>query len=163
MKPALMVIDMQKAYHVGTSAASMDSACEYINAAVALFRKKGFPILWILNKDEYDEAMPGLPGYELVDCLKPLDNELLIPKEYNNSFNRTECGSILQSHEVDTVIVTGYCAEHCVLSTARGARDLDIASVLLRGGIASGIEENIGFVERISEVISCGALRMALK
>jgi nicotinamidase-related amidase len=163
MKPALLIIDMQKAYHTGPSAQSMDAACEYINAAAALFRKKGMPVLWILNKDEYDAALPGLPGFEVIDGLKPLEGEPRITKEYSNSFNKTDCRAILESHGVDTVIVTGYCAEYCVLSTCRGAKDVDLASVILRGGIASGVEQNIGFVERISDVISYGALRKALE
>ena len=44
LKPALTIIDMQKAYHAGPSAQSMDAACEYINAAAARFRKKGLPV-----------------------------------------------------------------------------------------------------------------------
>jgi len=63
---------------------------------------------------------------------------------------------------VDTVIVTGYAAEHCVLSTSRGAKDLDLTSIILRGGIASSVEQNIAFVERIDDVISYGALARAL-
>jgi hypothetical protein len=47
--------------------------------------------------------------------------------------------------------------------TARGARDLDLATIILRGGIASGVEENIGFVERISDLISFSALRKTLE
>ncbi len=163
MKPALMIIDMQKAYHTGPSAQSMDAACEYINATTALFRKRGMPVLWILNKNEYDGALPGQPGFEVIDSLKPLETEPRITKEYENSFNKTDCKKILDSHKVDTVIITGYAAEHCVLSTCRGANDLDLASVILRGGIASGVEQNIGFVEGISDVISYGALRKALE
>ena len=163
MKPALMIIDMQKAYHTGPSAPSMDAACEYINAAATLFRKKGLPVLWIQHRNEYDQSLPGLPGFEVIDSLKPLEKEPRIAKEYNNSFNKTDCKKILDSHAVDTVIVTGYCAEECVLSTCRGARDLDLASIILRSGIASGVPENIGFVERINDVISYGALRKALE
>jgi nicotinamidase-related amidase len=162
MKPALMIIDMQKAYHAGPSAQSMDAACEHINAAVALFRKKGMPVLWIQNRDTDAGALPGMPGFELIDCLKPLESEPRIAKEYQNSFNKTDCRRILDSHKVDTVIVTGYSAEYCVLSTCRGAKDLDLASVVLRGAIATGVEQHIGFVEKISDVISYDALRMAL-
>jgi nicotinamidase-related amidase len=163
MKPALLIVDMQKAFHTGPAVASMDAACEYINAAAALFRKRGLPVVWIQNKDEYDKALPGLPGFDIVDGLKPLDTEPRVTKEYSNSFTKTDCKKILDSHGVDTVIVTGYAAEHCVLSTCRGARDLDLFSILLRGGLASSVPEDIGFVERISDVMSYGALLSALK
>jgi nicotinamidase-related amidase len=64
---------------------------------------------------------------------------------------------------VDTVIVTGFCAEHCVLSTYRGAQDHDLMPIILRGAIASDKLENIRFVESISEIISFRALKKTLE
>jgi len=163
MKPALLVIDMQKAYRNGPSARSMDAVCDCINAAAELFRKKRLPVLWIQNRDEPGGATPGKPGFDIVEGLRPLDGEPRVAKDYNNSFNRTDCKKILDSRGVDTVIVAGYAAEHCVFATCSGARDLDLSAIILRGGVASAVEENIGFVERISDVISYGALARALE
>lgn len=109
-------------------------ACECRYATVALFRKKGVPTLWIQNKDEYDGAAPGLPGFEILD-----------------------------SHAVDAVIGTSSSAEHCVLSTCRGVNELDLTSVILSGGIASAAESSAGSVEKASGVISSGALRKVLE
>jgi nicotinamidase-related amidase len=162
MKPALLVIDMQKAYHTGASAGSMDAACEYINGAADTFRKKGLPVIWIQHTEEYGGVLPGRPGFEIIDGLKPLEGEPRVVKAYGNSFNKTGLKAILDARGVDTVIVTGYCAEYCVLSTCRGARDLDLAGIILRGAIASGVEENVGFVERISDLMSFGAMLKAL-
>jgi len=63
---------------------------------------------------------------------------------------------------VDTVIVTGFCAEYCVLSTHRGAQDLDLAAIMLKGALASDNAERIRFVEEITEIISYGALKTLL-
>ena len=63
---------------------------------------------------------------------------------------------------MDTVIITGFCAEYCVLSTYRGADDLDLAPIILRGALASATVENIKFVESISEIISYEALKKVL-
>jgi nicotinamidase-related amidase len=52
------------------------------------------------------------------------------------------------------IILSGYCAEYCVLSTYRGAKDLDFKPVLLRNALASGNRKNIRFVEDISDTIS---------
>jgi len=49
-----------------------------------------------------------------------------------------------------------------MLSTCRGADDLDLSAILLRGAIASGSQENIRFVESISNLISFGALAKVL-
>jgi nicotinamidase-related amidase len=69
----------------------------------------------------------------------------------------------LQKLGVDTVIISGYCAEYCILSTCRGAQDLDLTPILLRDALASGIPENIKFVESIDNVISYGALKKVLE
>jgi nicotinamidase-related amidase len=63
---------------------------------------------------------------------------------------------------VDTVIITGFCAEYCVLSTYRGAQDLDLTPIILRGSLASDNLEHIKFVESISDIISYGVLKKVL-
>ena len=163
MNFALMVIDLQKAYYREATKDSMDTACEYINAVLPLFRKRGSPILWVQHMDEEDGVVPGKEGFELLDALKPEPAEPRIRKAYGNSFNRTDCARILAESRPDLVVLTGYCAEHCVLSTYRGAQDLDLLPVILRNGIASGSRKNQEFVERISNVISYGVLRKLLE
>ncbi len=162
MKMALLVIDLQKAYYAGADAASMDAAAQYINAVLPAFRAKGLPVAWIQHIDEGDGAVEGAPGFEFIDSLKPLPGELRVSKRYNNAFNKTPLASRLTEAGVDTVVIVGYCAEHCILSTFRGAKDLDLTPVLLRGAIASGSAENLAFVERISDVVPYGFLMKAL-
>jgi len=158
MKPALMVIDLQKAYYRGEALESMDNACEYINAVLPLFRKKGLPIIWVQHISSEGGAVPGTEGFEFIDCLKPEEGEYRIHKKYGNSFNKTKCAEILKENNIDTVIVTGYCAEYCVLSTYRGAADHDLLPVILKNGIASYNKEGVKFVEDISNIISYGVL-----
>lgn len=59
---------------------------------------------------------------------------------------------------VDTVILSGYCVELCVLSTYRGAEDVDLNPILLRGSLASGDIENIRFVAKIHQINPQGAI-----
>jgi len=92
-----------------------------------------------------------------------LPSDLHIEKTYGNSFNKTPLEERLRDLGVDTVIVTGFCAEYCVLSTYRGAQDLDLTPIVLRGSLASGNLENIKFVESISEIFSFGALEKVLE
>jgi nicotinamidase-related amidase len=49
MKPALLIIDMQKEFFsIGSACSdSLNSAIEYMNAAIDLFRKKGYPVFVI--------------------------------------------------------------------------------------------------------------------
>jgi len=151
-----MIIDIQKAFYEGYSKISMDSAVEYINAAIEMFRENDLPIIWVQDKDD---VAPGEAGFEIIDQLKPQEKEYKIIKEYGNSFNKTNCGKIIEDENVDTIIITGYCAEYCVLSTYRGALDLDIVPIIFRGSIASGEKENIKFVESISDIASYQVLK----
>jgi nicotinamidase-related amidase len=106
--------------------------------------------------------VPGADGFDLPDGLQILPSDGHIHKTYSNAFNKTTLQSQLKELDVDTVIVSGFCAEYCVLSTYRGARDLDLTPMLLRGSLASGSPENIRFVESISDIISYGALKKIL-
>jgi nicotinamidase-related amidase len=162
MKLALMIIDMQKEFYVGKTLSQMDRATEYINAVIPLFEAKELPIIWVQDIDEEDGAVPGTDGFEIIDSLQPKTDSLRIHKRYGNSFNKTECDNILKDNSIDTVVITGFCAEYCVLSTYRGAKDLDYFPVILKNGIASTEESNKEFVENISETITYGMLRKLL-
>ena len=164
MKPALLVIDVQKEFFSFSpaTAQSLNDAIECINAAIALFREKHLPIICIQHVEEEDDLVPGEDGFELPDALDVLPSDLHIHKTYGNAFNKTSLQDELARRGADTVIITGFCAEYCVLSTARGAEDLDLTPVILRGSLASTTPENIRFVESISDIISFGALKRIL-
>ena len=164
MKPALLVIDVQKAFFDDspTTAQSLKEAIEYINGAIALFRDRHLPVISIQHVDQEDGLVPDTPGFDLPDELEVLPSDLHIHKTYGNAFNKTPLAQELQAQGVDTVIVTGFCAEYCVLATHRGAQDLDLTPMLLRGALASGTPENIRFVESISAILSYGVLEKIL-
>ena len=164
MKPALLVVDVQKEFFKlsPATAQSLNDAIEYINAAIALFREKNLPVICVQHVEEEEKLVPGEDGFELPEALDVLPSDLHIHKTYGNSFNKTPLADELRERGVDTVIITGFCAEYCVLSTYRGAEDLDLTPVVLRGSLASTTPKNIRFVESISDVISYGALKKAL-
>lgn len=164
MKPALLVIDVQNQFFNLNQACSdsLKAAIEYINAAIDLFRKKNLPIVVIQHKSEEQDLVPGKSGFDVPESLKLEPQDTRIVKTYGNSFAKTRLAEKLREHGVDTVIVTGFCAEFCVLSTYRGAQDLDFAPIILRGSLASDNTEHIRFVEEITETISYGALKTLL-
>jgi nicotinamidase-related amidase len=172
MKPALLVIDIQKEFfHLSGSgpssrdqdcADSLNSAIDYINAAIDLFRKKNLPIVVIQHKDEEEGLVPGKPGFDIPDSLKIVPQDIRIVKTYGNAFTKTGLAEKLRKLGTDTVIVTGFCAEFCVLSTYRGAQDLDFKPIILKGSLASHNPDRIRFVEDINETISYGALKTLL-
>src|SRR5215203_6437945 len=163
MKLALMIIDMQKEFYVGQTKDQMDRAAEHINYILPKFEDKSLPIIYVQDLDEGEGVVPGAEGFEIIDSLKPKENSTVIHKTYGNSFNKTDVDKILKEAGVDTVVMTGFCAEFCVLSTYRGAKDLDYFPVILKNAIASTEESNKEFVEKISETITYGVLEKLLR
>jgi nicotinamidase-related amidase len=164
MKPALLVIDVQNEFFNLNQACSdsLKAAMEYINAAIELFRNKNLPIVAIQHKSEERDLVPGKSGFDIPQSVKLESQDPHIVKTYGNSFTKTGLAEKLRGLGVDTVIVTGFCAEYCVLSTYRGAQDCDFTPIILRGSLASDNAEHIRFVEEITETISLGALKAVL-
>jgi nicotinamidase-related amidase len=164
MKPVLLVVDVQKEFFKidQTTAQSLNKAIEYINAAIALFRDRHLPVISVQHMEPEDNLVPGEEGFALPDQLHILDSDVHIHKTYGNAFNKTSLADELRQLGVDTVIITGFCAEYCVLATYRGAEDLDFTPIILRGSLASDSPEHIKFVENISNIISYGALKKVL-
>ena len=164
MKPALLVIDLQKEFFSLNQVCSdsLKSAIEYVNEAIQLFRKKGFPIIAIQHENENGGLVPGSAGFEVHESVKLEHQDLRIVKTYGNAFTKTMLADKLREFGVDTVIITGFCAEECVLSTYIGAQDNDFTPIIMRSSIASDSPKRVKFVEEISNLISIGALRRLL-
>lgn len=163
MKPALLIIDLQKAFHKGTAKPFMDRAVTFINYVRPYFENKHLPVVWIQHIDEEDGVVEGTEGFAFIDELGSNDSSVRFYKTYGNAFNKTGLHAHLQSFGVDTLVLTGYCAENCVLSTYKGSQDLDYTPILLRDGIASRDLENQRFVEKICNGISADALIKVLE
>jgi len=164
MKPALLVIDMQnKFFELGPAfKQSLEEATEYINAAITLFKERNLPIFVIEHSDKEDGLIPGTPEFPTHESIILASTDVRITKTYGNSFTKTALAERLKESGIDTLIITGFCAEYCVLSTYRGAQDNDFKPFILRGSLASDNREHIRFVEEISELVSYEALRLLI-
>ena len=165
MKPALLVIDVQKAFFKDNppAAAALRDAAEYINAAIELFRKKNLPVICVQHMNPEDNVVPGQEGFDLPEILNILPTDTHIHKTYGNAFNKTPLAEMLRKEGVDTIILTGFAAEGCVTSTYRGAKDLDLTAIILRNSIVGGKSEFVPFVEATHEIISYRALEKVLE
>ena len=165
MKPALLVIDMQQVFFDSSpdESQSLTRAVEYINEAIELFREKELPVFVIEDIEEGDGRIPGSPGFETTSMIKLLPTDPRIHKTYGNAFNKTGLHQQLQTAGVDTLIVTGFAASQCVLSTYRGATDLDYDALILRGSLADTNPDHIRFVEDNHNLLSYGALEKLME
>ena len=63
-------------------------------------------------------------------------------KAFPNAFQETGLENHLRSAKIDGVVIAGYVAEHCVLSTYRGAQEHGFQAWVLDGGTAGLADKN---------------------
>jgi nicotinamidase-related amidase len=140
-KPALINIDLQKAYTcVGEFATAYETdprQLEHVNTLAAEFRARGFPVVWTYvaymasgedagvwgtrtnTPDSLQNIKVGSRRAEFDDRLViDRQRDIIINKRMASAFFETNLGSIFTFHGVDTVVVTGGSTSGCVRATA---------------------------------------------
>ncbi len=147
-RPALLIIDVQYRTVGTTSKPYWDAIKEYptscgdvgwdavgnIAKLVALFRQKGFPILYphVAPKNSATDGgrlaakIPSImgidaKGYDFVKEIAPVEGDVLLPKKHPSAFFGTPLVSHLVDLGVDTLIVTGCTTSGCVRSSVTDA------------------------------------------
>jgi nicotinamidase-related amidase len=142
-RPALLIIDVQyrttgdtrkpffesiQDYPTSCGETAWD-AMERIAELLALFRAKGWPVLYphVAPKESYDAGrlgakMPSIMeiperGYRFPDLVAPHEGDILIPKRHPSGFFATPLASYLVDLGVDTLVITGTTTSGCVRST----------------------------------------------
>lgn len=139
-KPALINIDLQKAYTaVGEFATAYETdprQMEYVNALAAAFRSRGLPVIWTYvaymesgedcgvwgtrsdTVDSLQNIKVGSRRAEFDDRLE-IDHtrDVIINKRMASAFFETNLGSIFSFHGIDTVVLTGGSTSGCVRAT----------------------------------------------
>ncbi|GLR70033.1 cysteine hydrolase family protein [Agaribacter marinus] len=164
MKPALLVIDVQKdSFKLNATAEhTLGRAMGLINLSMETFRNRKLPVVIVRHINEEQGFAPGNEDYEFPPSLAIDESDIYIQKRYGNAFNKTSLASTLKSLNVDTIFITGFCAEICVLSTYRGAEDEDLTPILIRGALGSGNLDNLAFVESIHNTLTYDATKAIL-
>ena len=126
---ALLIIDIQNDYFPGgkMDLEGADAAAE--NAALALeqFRRLGLPICHVKHLSIRPGAtffMPGTPGVEINQRVRPREGERVIEKNFPNSFRGTELDAALKAADAKELVVAGMMTHMCVDASVRQAADL---------------------------------------
>lgn len=166
--PALVVVDAQQGgdpdhpMHSGSGSipGGRGEILSVINEVVEHAREADVPIIWgkeVHRPDfgdygaEYDSCEPdhGLAdteGATLDDRLVVDENDLppaeyVVTKQRYNFFHRTDMPHILDTYDVDTVILVGFMTHICVHYTAHGAHEHDYAIRVVEEGTGSPTQE----------------------
>ena len=139
-RPALLIIDVQyrtvgtqrlpfweavKEFPTSCGEVAWD-AVENIAKALAVFRERGWPVLYpyVSPKRSFDrgrlsDKVPAImniaqKGYEFVPAIAPRETDILLPKKHPSAFFGTPLASYLINLGADTLVVTGCSTSGCV-------------------------------------------------
>jgi nicotinamidase-related amidase len=117
---ALLVIDVQK--DVVANALKTPEVVANINSLISNARISSVPVIWVQHSDNY--LVKDSTGWEIVDELKPLPNEIRIYKTHSSSFVETDLQAQLDSFGTKALIITGAQTNYCVNATSNAGVEL---------------------------------------
>ncbi|MGE5499000.1 MAG: cysteine hydrolase family protein [Syntrophothermus sp.] len=128
MKTALLIIDIQNDYFPGGKMELEGAEQAGMNAQrlLSLFRNNSLPLFHIQHFSTKPSAtffIPGTPGVEINECVRPAENELIIKKNFPNSFRDTDLLGELKAAGISDLIITGMMTHMCIDATTRAAFD----------------------------------------
>lgn len=151
-RPALVVVDLAKAYFTAGSDLNLGStAClESATRVLAAARDGGHPVLHTRVEYAPDGVDGGLffrkvrglrhfvagdPLGESMPEVAPRPDEVVVTKQYASGFFGTTLASALTSRGIDTVVVVGVSTSGCVRATALDALQHGFRPVVVREAV----------------------------
>lgn len=161
-KPALLVIDIQKAYLFIIPEHEQKLGLYMVNATIKQFREKGLPVIRVYHQDLEEGPAPGAEGFEFPDFIEVKPEDPKVIKHYPSGFKKTDLDKILKEKGVDTVFLVGLSSVGCVLATYFDARGLDYKTFMVKDAIMSHRPDLTRAVEEITEAVGYEAMKYML-
>ncbi|WP_374688903.1 cysteine hydrolase family protein [Promineifilum sp.] len=159
MHLALLIIDPQNDLFEADNPnlPAFEATVPVINDAIALAREQNWSLIFIQHTSERKPA--GSQPWEINERFDCRVVDVRLGKTHENAFWNTGLDALLRSQRVDMVVVAGYVAERCVLSTVRGAAERGYRAALLDEAIAGLDDRFTQFTLDISPRVTLEALR----
>jgi nicotinamidase-related amidase len=162
MKPALLVIDVQKEFLPFMSEQDRKMAPLTINGAIWLFRMHGFPVIRIYHTDPQWGPKEDSEGFKFDDAIQVKPEDPMIVKNSPSGFKKTDLEKLLREKGCNTLFLCGLSATGCVLATYHGATVLDFDAFMIKGGLISPNSAHTEVIEDISETVTFEGMRVML-
>jgi len=141
MKKALIVIDLQNDYFCNGNMelVNIDEALQNSNELVKFAREENYKIYFIQHFSTREGATFFVPNSDGVELHSNLDiqNELIIEKNYPNSFRETVLQDELKKENISELIVCGAMTHMCIDTTVRAGFDLGYKIILVNDACAT--------------------------
>jgi len=162
IKPALLVIDIQKAF-MPMMSSDKEISLEYINALIDLFRKHGYPVIRVYHTSEKYGVTPGTEGFEYPETVKILPADPKVLKTYSDGFNKTDLDKVIKDTGSNTLFLCGLSAVGCVLATWNGAQNLDYKTFMVKNAIISHNAEYTKNVEQMFDAVTYDVVQLIIE
>lgn len=163
MKPALLVIDVQKAFLPMMSQEDQDYALTIMNWSIWAFRQYDLPVIRVYHSSEDYGVVPDSPGFEFADTLNISEDDPRIIKTYGSAFNKTKLDDLLKELDVNTLFMCGLSATGCVLATYMDAGNYDYNAFMIEDALLSDNAEHTNSIEKIFNTIDINTAYYMLK
>ena len=163
LKPCLVVIDIQNDYLPYIPERDKKLGLEMINAAIFMFRKKGFPVIRVYHTDPQWGPKPDSDGFQFPESVMIRESDPKVVKNYPSAFKNTDLEKIIREKECNTLFLCGLSAVGCVLATYHTGKDLDFNVFMIKNAIMSHNSEYTRFVEEIFDTVSYTTLKVMLE
>ena len=129
MNTCLILVDLQNDYFPGGSMELVGIGAATANARRLLdeFRKREKPVIHIQHIAASPGAtffLPDTNGAQINQQVVPQGDEVVVVKNFPNSFRDTPLLAVLKQHNVSEIIVSGAMSHMCIDATVRAAFDL---------------------------------------
>ena len=137
-KKALIIVDMlndfvdeKGALYCGETARGI---VPFVREKLETARKQGDAVIYLQDAhDEDDKEFEKFPkhcvagswGSSVIDELKPLPGEKVIPKKRYSGFYGTDLEDVIEKAGADAIEVVGVCTSICVMDTVGGLANRD--------------------------------------
>jgi nicotinamidase-related amidase len=149
---ALLVVDVLDDFDhedSGQLLASFRERGARMAEAIAGARSSGVPVVYVNDdRDRWDGDAPTLareaaegPGGDIVRALLPQPGDRVLLKHRYSAFDHTALELLLESLEVERVVLVGAATEGCVVQTAIDAREHGLKATILADACATADEE----------------------
>lgn len=166
-RTALLVVDMQKDFcspdglyaKAGRDVSGVSSIVPNLKTLIDKAREAGVMVvylqqltmpythsdsgMWLAYKTRdgksAEYALAGTVGSEIVDELRPLPTEVVIPKYRSSGFHGTFLDQMLRANGIQSVVCAGTTTEGCMMSTALDASFHDFYTCIVSDGCASSL------------------------
>jgi nicotinamidase-related amidase len=113
---ALLVIDVQNANVAGSF--QRDEVVGRIRGLIDRAKEAGAPVIWVQHSQAGSGLEKGSDGWQIVEELRPGQGEIVIEKEYLDSFADTTLRKELDALGVGHLVISGAATDACIRATS---------------------------------------------